>query len=68
MLRRETGLGFVSMAGGVIVDDFDNDGLLDIVTSSYNVCEHLKYLPQQRRRHFHRPLGEGRVHGPTRTG
>ena len=32
------------MAGGVIVDDFDNDGLLDIIASSYNVCEHLKYF------------------------
>ena len=38
------GLGLFSMAGGVIVDDFDNDGLLDVVTSSYNSCEHLHFF------------------------
>ncbi len=26
------------MAGGVIVDDFDNDGLFDVVTSSFDTC------------------------------
>ena len=26
--------GSMNMSGGVIVDDFDNDGYLDIVTSS----------------------------------
>ena len=38
------GLNLVSMAGGLIVDDFDNDGLLDIVTSSYNMCEHVHFF------------------------
>jgi tetratricopeptide (TPR) repeat protein len=38
------GLNLFSMAGGIIVDDFDNDGLLDIVTSSYDVCEHLHFF------------------------
>jgi hypothetical protein len=28
------GLNLFAMASGVIVDDFDNDGLLDVVTSS----------------------------------
>jgi hypothetical protein len=28
------GLNSFSMAGGVVVDDFDNDGLLDVITSS----------------------------------
>ena len=32
------------MAGGVIVDDFENNGLLDVVTSSMNMCEHLHYF------------------------
>ncbi|HXW56597.1 MAG TPA: FG-GAP-like repeat-containing protein [Candidatus Cybelea sp.] len=36
------GLNFVSMAGGVVVDDFENDGLLDIVVSSYDVCQPLR--------------------------
>ena len=38
------GLNSYSMAGGVIVDDFDNDGLLDVVTSSYDQCEPLHFF------------------------
>jgi len=38
------GVDLVSMAGGIIVDDFDNDGLLDIVTSSYNMCGSLQFF------------------------
>lgn len=30
-------------AGGVVVDDFDNDGLLDIVASSMSACEPLHF-------------------------
>jgi hypothetical protein len=40
----KVGLNLVSMAGGVIVDDFENNGLLDVVTSSMNTCEHLHYF------------------------
>jgi len=32
------GLNNFSMAGGLIVDDFDNDGFLDVATSSYDSC------------------------------
>jgi tetratricopeptide (TPR) repeat protein len=38
------GLNSFSMAGGVIVDDFENNGRLDIVTSSYDQCESLHYF------------------------
>jgi hypothetical protein len=38
------GLDAVNMAGGVIVDDFDNDGLLDVVTSSYDMCAPLHFF------------------------
>ena len=38
------GLDRFSMAGGVIVDDFENNGMLDVVTSSYDMCEHLHYF------------------------
>ncbi len=38
------GLNSFSMAGGVIVDDFDNDGMLDVVTSSYDQCEPLHFF------------------------
>ena len=34
----------MSMAGGVIVDDFENNGLLDVVTSSMYTCEHMHYF------------------------
>ncbi len=37
-------------AGGVIVDDFDNDGQLDIVTSSMDPCDRL---------HFYHNNGDG---------
>ena len=38
------GLNTFSEAGGVIADDFDDDGLLDIITSSYDPCEHLHFF------------------------
>ncbi|HEX4487610.1 MAG TPA: FG-GAP-like repeat-containing protein [Terriglobales bacterium] len=38
------GLGLVSMAGGVIVDDFDNDGQLDVVISSMDPCVPLHFF------------------------
>lgn len=44
------GLSLMSMAGGVIVDDFDNDGLLDVVISSMDPCQPL---------HFFHNNGEG---------
>ena len=41
------GLGLVSMAGGVIVDDFDNDGQLDVVISSMDPCAPLHFFHNQ---------------------
>ena len=38
------GVDSFEMAGGVIVDDFDNDGLLDIVSSSMDMCAPLHYF------------------------
>ena len=43
-VAKAAGIDLFSMAGGLIVDDFDNDGLLDIVTSSYNMCEHARFF------------------------
>jgi hypothetical protein len=40
----QAGLNVVSMASGVVVDDFDNDGALDVMISSYDVCEPLHYF------------------------
>jgi tetratricopeptide (TPR) repeat protein len=41
---RDAGLNVFSAAGGVIVDDFDNDGLLDVVTSSADMCDSLHFF------------------------
>jgi hypothetical protein len=38
------GLDVFSMAGGVIMDDFDNDGRLDLVISSADPCAALHYF------------------------
>ena len=37
----EAGLNYFQTAGGVIVDDFENNGRLDVVTSSFNSCGRL---------------------------
>ncbi len=38
------GVDVVSGAGGAIMDDFDNDGLLDLVISSVDACQSLRYF------------------------
>lgn len=43
-IAAKVGVDIVSGAGGSIVDDFDNDGYLDIVISSVDACEPLRYF------------------------
>jgi tetratricopeptide (TPR) repeat protein len=38
------GLDFSSMANGVIAEDFENNGLLDVAVSSYDVCAAMRYF------------------------
>jgi tetratricopeptide (TPR) repeat protein len=38
------GLNLFAMSSGVVVDDFDNDGLLDVVTSSLDSCAPMHYF------------------------
>jgi hypothetical protein len=38
------GLNFASMANGVIAEDFENDGLLDVAVSSYDYCQPLRFF------------------------
>ena len=38
------GLNVFQMAGGIIVDDFDNDGFLDVVISTFDSCSSLHYF------------------------
>ncbi len=37
------GLYAVNTAGGTIIEDFDNDGLLDVMTSTWDPCEPIAY-------------------------
>ena len=37
------GLYAVNTAGGSVIEDFDNDGLLDIMTSTWDPCESITY-------------------------
>jgi tetratricopeptide (TPR) repeat protein len=37
------GIDYFQMAGGVLVDDFENNGLLDVVLSTMDVCEPMRY-------------------------
>jgi tetratricopeptide (TPR) repeat protein len=43
-VAHEAGLDVVQLSGGVIVEDFANRGLFDVVTSGYDVCGHLLYF------------------------
>jgi hypothetical protein len=40
----EIGLDIMDPSGGGIVDDFDGDGLLDLVTSTINPCAHMHFF------------------------
>ena len=40
----EAGLNLFSEAGGLIVDDFENNGLFDIVTSNWDLCAPMHYF------------------------
>ena len=40
----EAGLDVYQMSGGLIVDDFENRGLFDVVTTSYDICGTLRYF------------------------
>lgn len=49
-VARAAGLNAFLDAGGVLVDDFDNDGLLDVMVSSTDVCDPM---------HFYHNNGDG---------
>ncbi len=56
----DIGIYSVDLAGGAIVEDFDNDGLLDIVTSSWDPTQSLRfYLNDGRGRFIERTNAAG---------
>jgi tetratricopeptide (TPR) repeat protein len=40
----EAGINLYSMSGGLIVDDFENDGQLDVVTSDFGQCAPMHFF------------------------
>jgi tetratricopeptide (TPR) repeat protein len=40
----EAGLNLFAMSSGLVVDDFDNDGLLDVITSSLEQCAPMHFF------------------------
>jgi VCBS repeat protein/ASPIC/UnbV protein len=44
----EKGLAGIGHAGGVVIEDLDNDGLPDVVVSSVDSCESLRYFHHER--------------------
>jgi hypothetical protein len=38
------GLALKQIAGGMLVEDLENNGLLDVLTSGYGSCDHLHYF------------------------
>ena len=55
----QAGLAVLGHAGGVVMEDFDGDGLLDIAVTSSGAARPDASLPQQRRWHFFRSDGAG---------
>jgi len=44
----ELGLNSFNLAGGAIADDFDNDGYLDLIVSSWDVAEQIRFFHNDR--------------------
>lgn len=42
------GVDMNGISGGCVVEDFDNDGLLDIMASSYGLNDQVRYMHQQK--------------------
>ena len=45
------GVNRFNMAGGAVMEDFDNDGRLDLAVTAFDPVEHMAILPQRGRRH-----------------
>ena len=67
----QAGLNLFAMASGVIVDDFENNGLFDVVTSTYDACEPMHFFhnngdgtftDQAAKAGPHRPVGRPEHH------
>ena len=59
------GVNRFNQAGGAIMEDFDNDGLLDLAVTSFDPTQPMSYLPQQGRCDLRGSFARGRCHRPT---
>ena len=57
------GLYAVNTAGGSVIEDFDNDGLLDVMVSTWDPCKPIAYYRNEGRRRFRGLYGEGGTGG-----
>ena len=59
----DAGLNTVSLSGGVIVDDFDDDGLLDVVVSDWGDAGQLRFFHNQGDGKFEQRIDEAGIRG-----
>ena len=43
-VAKAAGLDLKQVAGGMLVEDLENNGLLDVLTSGYDACDHMHYF------------------------
>lgn len=57
-VAQESGLESFAAAGGLVVDDFDGDGRLDVVTSSMDTCQEMHFFRRSETGRFTRMKSE----------
>lgn len=62
-ISSRVGLNTVSLAGGVIIDDFDADGLLDVVISDWGDAGQLRYFRNEGGGKFTERIDEAGIRG-----
>ena len=62
-VAKQVGVDVYGLAGGAILDDFDNDGRLDLMVSHSGFDEQTRFLLESWGRHVRRPHGARRPHG-----
>lgn len=62
-LSKDIGLDAMGLAGGVATDDFDGDGLIDVITSDWDTSKELKYFKNMGDGTFKQRGDEAGFHG-----
>ncbi len=64
-IAQEVGVGTVALSGGTCVEDFNNDGLLDIMASSWGMNDQLRYFESDGNGHFTEKTDAAKLTGLT---